>query len=1130
MDHNHLHEQKLHHYLTMIACLNESTEEFFYLWDFQTLRCYISKEINHKYDLFEERKEWYDQEDWRRIIYKRDVPPVREKLKKIQKGESTIYDADYRILDRNGKTIWINCKGRCLSGFESGGTYLVGKIAEKEIGKKTDYLTGLLTTDKFLEDLEKWINKGIKGYLILFDVDNMKNINMKCGRSYGNSLLKKVAEVLEEAVNDYFRIYRMEGDQFIVILTEQNQEKAEEIFRQVQSKLQPICTISAGVVSYEKTEGHDADIFYQYGENALDLAKKEGKNRLVFFSSDNYNKRLSQIGFLDELKQSIQKEFQGFSIHYQAKVSSKTYDVCGAEALLRYDSMERGFVSPTEFIPLLEQSESICIVGEWVLENALRACKEWRKQLPDFCMSVNVSYVQLMEKDVVRMVIDKLEKIGLPGSALILEVTESMQLQDYEYFNNIFSQWRSYGIQISIDDFGTGYSSLSYLKSIEVDEVKIDRCFIRQIQFSDYNYRLFHNTIDLAHSANIMVCCEGVEKEEELSVIEELSPDTLQGFLFAKPCSADQFTMDYVREKHKNCHAQIGKEKYLQQIELENQRKVSEFLDKKRVLNNNSRKILEATQMGLWVIRMDKKEGHYELIVDDTMFDLLGLEETPTPEECYAHWYSRINDGYYHYVNLAVDNMIQSREIVQLEYSWNHPQKGDVVVRCVGTCRQDDGGKICLVGYHRLINEIEKPRFLPDTYQSEMFEFNEKRKAIFFHTDRSFLFGEKKSEDHFPDCWIESEMVHPHYAEHFANMFSEVEKQEELSGQEMLLKSKKGTYEWFHIKTRHLGKAQQDIHTIVAIIEPANQERAMELEYIRTSDFYQAVLSDAAAYAEVDVESGHVNKTGGLWSKYSCGENAAGNFTKTLEKNVDQVVFQDDREEYREYLNLDNMKEFYQQGIHTRKFCFRRIMDNGQLCWMNLSVHIFQERFSKNMYALLYLDNVDAEKKLEIAREIAANRDPLTDVYNRRTFEEEVRKYMDGEEDACGYLLLLDLDDFKSINDQFGHAEGDHVLKRLTEILLSIFRRKDIIGRYGGDEFLVFVKSVRKKEILEKRLQEMFLALQESSHTPFTCSVGIVFIEKQEFSYEENLKKADIALYESKQKGKNRYAYYEREK
>ena len=127
-------------------------------------------------------------------------------------------------------------------------------------------------------------------------------------------------------------------------------------------------------------------------------------------------------------------------------------------------------------------------------------------------------------------------------------------------------------------------------------------------------------------------------------------------------------------------------------------------------------------------------------------------------------------------------------------------------------------------------------------------------------------------------------------------------------------------------------------------------------------------------------------------------------------------------------------------------------------------------------------------------------------------------------------LLLLDLDDFKSINDQFGHAEGDHVLKRLTEILLSIFRRKDIIGRYGGDEFLVFVKSVRKKEILEKRLQEMFLALQESSHTPFTCSVGIVFIEKQEFSYEENLKKADIALYESKQKGKNRYAYYEREK
>ena len=148
---------------------------------------------------------------------------------------------------------------------------------------------------------------------------------------------------------------------------------------------------------------------------------------------------------------------------------------------------------------------------------------------------MNVSYVQLRHEGITEKVLSLLKKMKLPGESLTLEVTESMQMQDYEYFNRIFYMWRKCGIHIAIDDFGTGYSSLGYLKSMEINEIKIDRYFVSRIQHSAYNYRLISNIIELAHSAQLRVCCEGVEEEEELLVLKDMEPDTLQGYLFAKP-------------------------------------------------------------------------------------------------------------------------------------------------------------------------------------------------------------------------------------------------------------------------------------------------------------------------------------------------------------------------------------------------------------------------------------------------------------------------------------------------------------------------------------------------------------------------------------------------------------------
>ena len=163
-----------------------------------------------------------------------------------------------------------------------------------------------------------------------------------------------------------------------------------------------------------------------------------------------------------------------------------------------------------------------------------------------------------------------------------------------------------------------------------------------------------------------------------------------------------------------------------------------------------------------------------------------------------------------------------------------------------------------------------------------------------------------------------------------------------------------------------------------------------------------------------------------------------------------------------------------------------------------------------------------------MAQEVEANRDPLTNVYNRRAFKEEVVSFMtDVRETEGGSLIILDLDNFKKINDEYGHMKGDYALKVLTDTLMAIFRRRDIIGRLGGDEFLVFIKNVTTKEILDRRMKELFAALENIKDLTLTCSAGISILEREHFSYDEGLKKADLALYESKKKGKNRFSYYD---
>ena len=1117
--------QEIAKYRQMLEGMNQISEDYLYLLDFDAGLMYFPDKINDKYVLPCATRDGIPLQAWADTIYPRDKAAVMEAMGLVLGGKKRTHRMEYRLTNRSGNRVWVSCSGKVLCDGEGHPFMMLGCVSEAVLGRKTDALTGFLNKHKYLEDIAAVVSAGGSGCLLVFGPDDFKNINIKYGRLYGDQTIRQIAKVLEREVPAPFMIYRLDGDRFGLNLAGQGRSEAELIYGRIQAQMAERCTISASAVLYGGELHTSAETLYQYAESALDYAKQHGKNRLVFFSSDIYEEQRGDVELLEELRRSIRSGFRNFSVSYQPQVDIGTCEMVGVEALLRYYSPKYGDVRPDEFIPLLEKSGLICPVGEWVLKTALAQCRSWRKQLPSLRVSVNISYVQLQKEDFPRTVLRIFRESQLPEGVLTLEVTESMQIQDYQRFNDIFSVWKKEGICIAIDDFGTGYSSLGYLNGIAANEVKIDRYFVRNVQHSAYNFQLLKKVIEFARNAQLRVCCEGVETEEELLALRELMPDTIQGYLFSAPCGSARFEEMYIRAESAAYQKRAAREEYCRTLFLRADEEQGKA-EPGGLPDRHYEDILRATELGLWVIRLHEDPAKNEMFADRTMCRVMGLKEMLTPTQCFQYWYSRINEGYYHYVNEAVDKIIRTGHILQLEYTWNHPKTGEVVVRCVGVRSWNRNGYACIEGYHRIISNVDRPRSMPNGADQIVFEYNERRRSAYFHAGTEMLGLQTERVADFPECWIRSGLVHPDFAADFRDLFSEVREKEDTSHTELLLRNGRGAYEWFRLRTARLSNDSIDQDTIAITLEASGRERIAELENRRKMDFYEAMLSETIAYAEIETVSGRVQTAGGFWMEYEneCRQEDKP-FTEIFYRHLEQTVAPEDVEQCRRFFReaFSDSRDALQS--RTRKKVFRRTVEGGEYHWVEMVIHTFSERYTGRAYALVYLKDINSAKQKELALQTAASMDPLTAVYNGQVFRQEVTHFMlhDG---SCGALLVFDLDNFKSINDSHGHPTGDDALRRIADVLRRTFRQQDIVGRLGGDEFGAFIKNVTGRKTLDARLGELFRALKETDGIPITCSIGVTIVPRGAFSYSVSMEEADAALYYSKQLGKNRASYY----
>ncbi len=680
-------------YSKLMQTLKVSTDDHLFILNTETgiLRLFGKKSI--EFNVFDSQDVSNGIPEMLAYIHTNDHRLIRNAISSVINHETQTIDINFRVHNHNNNTMhWVNCRGNIIQDDTDSQFVFIGRISQNAVKHLYNPLTTLFNKTKLKTDLQK--DTAIKfSCLMLLDIDNLSEINLKHGTEYGDSLLKDLADELEKRFS-MRQIYHTENDRFAALLDLSSSHEAEKVFEEIKTALSQKCTISASVVPNDKEIYVDIDNIYEYAVQILNHSKKNGAGNIAFFSKESILEKITAVELLEEIEESIKNEYDGFYLAYQPQVDAQDYSIISAEALLRFKSKKQGNVYPDQFIPLLEQTGLINEVGIWVLNQALSQCKKWREYIPDFKISVNISPKQLEKKSLTAQISNLISKYELPGNALIIEITESTQLNKNEDVLSVFEKLHYANILIAVDDFGTGYSNLGNLNPIHANILKVDRLFVKDIKENGYNYNLIHNVIEFSRTNSMKVCIEGVETLSELMVLSSLCPDYFQGYLFDKPCTPDELEEKYMKAET---------EKYAQRLKF-----IQQLTNEKRhapIINIETKTILKGINIGLWIIRINKNTGECELYADDTMRILLGVEDLITPQECYNHWYSNIVNKYYDTVNSMVTKMSTTDKIIQAEYLWTHPQKGQINVRCTGRCIEKNDNFIIFEGFHRNIGD-----------------------------------------------------------------------------------------------------------------------------------------------------------------------------------------------------------------------------------------------------------------------------------------------------------------------------------------------------------------------------------------------------------------------------------------
>jgi len=418
----------------------------------------------------------------------------------------------------------------------------------------TDELTGLPNRRHLFQVLDHFFGEnealadGRRLAFLFVDLDHFKEINDSFGHPAGDELLRQLASRLSQSLRESDLIVRIGGDEFAVVLIDGGSQYAEEVAQRVTDCLsEPFLlevvstTIGASIgIAMAPDDATDAAGLMWCADVAMYRAKVSGA---PFASYQQNLDAWDQMRLLEEFRLALDEG--GLTLHYQPQLDLRSREVLAVEALLRWEHPRLGLLPPAKFLPLVEEAGLMHAVTRWVVRNATEQCARWRTEGRHLSVAVNVSPSNLVEPGFVDLVRQELGRQSLPSEALVLEITETSVISDFQRSRQVIEELRDMGIVVSIDDFGAGVTSLAYLSRLAVRELKLDRYFVARLAGADRerDLELVRSTIDLGHAMGLRIVAEGIEDEETLELLTQLGCDFAQGYCICRPKPADELAI-----------------------------------------------------------------------------------------------------------------------------------------------------------------------------------------------------------------------------------------------------------------------------------------------------------------------------------------------------------------------------------------------------------------------------------------------------------------------------------------------------------------------------------------------------------------------------------------------------------
>lgn len=541
-------------------------------WDIQTGVCQVNHRWTEMLGYTLEALAPLNADKVKSLTHPDDWQTALAVVERHLKGEIDFYECDIRMRHHDGHWVWVADRGRLISRTSSGEPWIMRgthiditdkKEADAVIWQQANYdsLTQLPNRHYFNSHLHEAITTAAEHQqklgLLLLDLDRFKEVNDTLGHRSGDELLMEIGHRIRQCLSDQMLVARLGGDEFAIILPEPAcadvQAFGQQLLQEISKAMilggeRVYVTVSIGISQYPE-DAVNAEEMIQHADQAMYEAKNRGRNNLRFFSLAIKEALSQRVSLARDLRVALENgELRDY---YQPIVDLATGKIAKAEALMRWQHPQRGLISPSLFIPVAEETGDIVAMGNWILNQAAQHAMQWQSMVSDdaFAISVNKSPVQFVEQmDTKNDWVQALRSMGVEGKRIVVEITEGLLLNPDPIIEQRLLQFRDMGIQVAIDDFGTGYSSLSYLSKFDIDYLKIDQSFTRNLNAGNESYVLCEAIIVMAHKLGLKVIAEGVETALQRDLLIDIHCDYAQGFFYSPPVPAEAFEQMLVQQ------------------------------------------------------------------------------------------------------------------------------------------------------------------------------------------------------------------------------------------------------------------------------------------------------------------------------------------------------------------------------------------------------------------------------------------------------------------------------------------------------------------------------------------------------------------------------------------------------